>query len=177
MRIKPSKSKEEWRELNILVSKILGLLSALIGILIIGFGLYQHFMAKKSESWPITEGTIVYSKLVNGKNSDNEITYRPLVKYSFVVDGNTFVSNQIYFGEMSEQHSAKLPIKYIKQFPVSSKVTIFYHPFNPKNSVLIPYERNFAFQKIMIGAVFFLFGTGFLVYIFRKEKQMEFDKI
>jgi hypothetical protein len=168
--------RDEWEERSIYRGKVLGAIFTFIGIVIFSIGYYQFFMSNKSRSWNTASGSIFYSKLVKGKNSDDEITYRPLIKYKYSVDGMIYRSDRIFYGNMFEQSSPKLSISYIERYPEKSDVIVYYHPYNPEKSVLIPGETGYAKQLMILSIVFIASGIIIMNYHFRKEKQMEMDK-
>jgi hypothetical protein len=164
-------------ELRFLRKKVLGVIFVLAGIGVMIYGYSQCSQATKSESWETVSGTIIDSRIVKGQNADGEPTYKPEIKYKYSVYGAIYRSDRILFGDLPEYTSPSIPAKYVSMFPANAVVTVYYNPFNPAKSVLLPGETTFAKNTLILSAIFILIGVFVLIYIVRKERNMELDTI
>jgi uncharacterized membrane protein YidH (DUF202 family) len=164
-------------EIQFLREKVLGVIFILVGIGVMIYGYSQYSQAKQSQFWETVSGSIISSKIVSGKNSDNEVFYKPKIKYKYSIAGVTYRSDRIFFGDPLEQTSAAMPAKYVSMFPANAVVTVYYNPFNPAKSVLLPGETTYAKSTLILSTIFILIGVFILIYIMRKERNSELDTI
>ena len=87
---------------------------------------------KDASQWPSVNGTVLSARLV----SHGSIRYRadfPEISYSYEVGGKVYKSKHIAAGgEMGGVGAQSV----LDRYPVSSQVTVYYDPKNPKNAVL-----------------------------------------
>jgi hypothetical protein len=146
-------------------------------MIIFVYGYYQRSMANKSKSWSTIEGTIIFSRVMEHKDSENNISYKPSIKYKYKVDGTIYRSDRIFFGDMMEQTSSELSMSYVKKFPENTKVVAYYNPYNPKESVLIPGDTRYAGRTMIFSAASLIIGIFLLIHCFWQERQAELNKI
>ncbi|NOZ13160.1 MAG: DUF3592 domain-containing protein [Acidobacteria bacterium] len=157
-----------------------------IGALIFGglgifllFGWVQNLqMAHASKSWPSVQGTVVSSRVVriqeltDKKKKRPQYSYKPLVKYSYSVEGQGYLSSRISFGDYytnKRDHARHI----VAAYPAGKTVRVYYDPEAPMHSVL---ERKAGLGNklhLLLGFLFVLGGFlllyGFFVKLFRGE--------
>jgi hypothetical protein len=100
---------------------------------------------RQSQAWPETNGVLFVE---TGE-------YRKALCYQYSVDGITYISDRIIFGEMGDRVRSN-EWNSISEFPSGSVVTVYYSPYNPRDSTL--------FTKLLPGSGFNLvLGFGFLM--------------
>jgi hypothetical protein len=86
-------------------------------------GIYYGFKSKK---WPTTQAKISNSTITVEKGWETEnVAYR--VEYEYHVGGETFTNRTVSFESEVQKH-----------IPEGFEVPVYYHPKNPKLSVLEP---------------------------------------
>ncbi|HSS21692.1 MAG TPA: DUF3592 domain-containing protein [Pyrinomonadaceae bacterium] len=88
--------------------------------------------AQASRSWPGTEGVIIESRLTS-----NCSYCRPLVNYRYVVNGQSFVGEQLVAGPQDYYRATEAEAK-VAYYAVGRRVTVFYDLANPSASALEP---------------------------------------
>jgi hypothetical protein len=104
--------------------------------------------------WREARGTIVKSEVA----FDSE-DYRPVVEYTYEVDGVAYRGGKIAFGPLIQFNWRGPAARAVARYPVGSVVTVYVDPANPRRASLQPgRDRNFrpfliitiAFAVLMI---------------------------
>ncbi len=131
--------------------------------------------AKQSIAWPTTQGVIVNSEVVrernrNSSSSGSSVTYTADVMFEFQLDGQTYSSNNVSFGQYSSS-SASDARKIVRAYPANSRVTVYYNPDNPDESVLEPGVSAGSYMILGMGILFSAIGVlgffGCLIAVLR----------
>ena len=88
--------------------------------------------ARASRSWPETEGFIIESRL-----SSNSTYCRPVINYRYMVNGQSFVGDDLVAGPQDHYGSHEAQAE-IDRYPVGRKVAVFYDPANPSTCCIEP---------------------------------------
>jgi hypothetical protein len=122
----------------------MGIARRLIFVTFLGVGIAQLAWcisesrgALTSADWPTTGGTIIFSEVV----VDTEVrgtAYIPTVSYSYAVDGIPYTGKKIHYGTGNVSEMPDQAQRTIRQFPLHSRVTVYYQPNNAEESVLRP---------------------------------------
>lgn len=115
--------------------------------------------ARESLYWPKAEGIITQSFM----DRDRHRRHYANIKYSFTVNGQKITGFQISAKEMNKSSE-----ELLKEYPVGKKVTVYYDPDNPENSLLEPGYSWQSYQAFVLGIIIILVGIG--VLFFYKEK-------
>ena len=93
--------------------------------------------------------------------------YQPVVKFTYEVEGKTFKSNRIMFGEVSSLYG-NLPIEIVQKYPEGKNVIVFYNPYKPQEAVLETGLTKKSFIPFARGYLVFTFcgGVGILFWLF-----------
>jgi hypothetical protein len=108
----------------------------------LGFGgLRARRKAKAASSWPTVSGTILSTEVVTHRSSGGakhgtRVSYEPVVKYSYSVDGKEFKDGRIGFVDVSGGKGAAE--KRIAAFASRTDLVVHYNPKDPKEAVLDP---------------------------------------
>ncbi len=157
------------------MAKIGGSLLMIIGLTVITFRFTDIHASILTLSWQKTRGEIISSTVVERTSSAHKpqagqvpskrsIPYHffdPEIVYHYTVDGKEYQSNSIHAvsGGPFTQSSAQ---GIVNDYPVSSPVTVFYHPANPAQAALKRLPDLWALFFIALGL--YLSGLGYLVF-------------
>jgi hypothetical protein len=136
----------------------------LVGLGLLGKGLYSYWQGRRALMWPTTEGRILECKVL--ENSDGEdSTWEVKALFSYAVDGREFQGNRIGFGYARsgarEEHQA-----IYDKLPQGSRVLVRYDPGDPNSSVLAAGFNRSIFLTLAFAVTWLLFITGFTVIWF-----------
>ena len=149
----------------------------LIGIRLSKSAFAQLKTVTESKKWPFVQGSVVSSQVQEETHkSYNEETgkttyyssYRPEIKFHYVVAGNTFTSSQRVIGKTPTYSDEGKAGAVIDKYPAGSLVNVYYDPDNPKNSVLEPGSiaavwRPLLSAVILFGVVYVLIRIAILI--------------
>lgn len=148
--------------------------------------------ALDSKDWPKVDGKIIESgveekkvkRTGSGTNKTplNQMRYRPQVAYKYSVDGEIFLGSRIsyadhgYLGKSkkitimgvtrysSNEDAKKAALKIANKFPKGKKITVYYMPQNPSESLL---EPGFSYKALgwpLVGVLMIGIG-GFIAWL------------
>ena len=129
--------------------------------------------AREAKSWPITDGLILRSELVE-KQLGLENQFDAKIRYRYEVGKEVFESENVRpRGTSSEYKSEVLPL--VTRFPNGSKAMVYYNPRNPNESYLlvIPDLIDFVLVVAPLGFAF-LFGAYLVARILGDFKAILF---
>ncbi len=113
--------------------------------------------ARASSQWPTTEGTVTSSEVRDTSDAESD-SYSPRVTYEYQVDDVSYQNNTITFGQNS--YSSRRKAESIAAgYPTGSRVTVYYEPGDPAQSVLEPGASAGSFIVLAIGLLFGLIGV------------------
>jgi len=127
-----------------------------LALLVVGslfglFGLYSSILSIElfpywgNGDWPQVEGVVL-------PRSSNEADRRAIkdgIRYEYRVDGHNYIGTRVMAEEdvfYPEMH---------KQYPIGSRITVFYNPGNPRRAVLVPdLSKEVVMGLLLIGVLF-----------------------
>ena len=119
-----------------------------------------------------TQGQVLRSHVreVHSDNAGHGVNYQTFVEYRYTVDGETYTSHRIDFGDggaLSYRHA----VRQIRPYPRGGTVTVFYDPDDPASAVLEMRLPTFYYIA-SIGMIPFV-GVGFVLIgaTFRSPSQ------
>ena len=134
------------------------------------FGLWQYRQDLQTAKWP-SVGVILHARTsqcyFRGRTS-SPIGQKPDVAYKYVVDGREWIGTKIDI----KNHCVADEVmqKYVAEFPVGSKILVYYNPASPGESLLHPGPGGeqidlFHLAEILVGlsillALFFVWDSG-----------------
>jgi hypothetical protein len=145
--------------------KLFLLMIAAVGLLITAGGGYFAYFSSQARSWPIVEGKITDSE-VERENAigdiDEEVQFKAVVKYSFIVDGRSYTGERVAFGLGTSNRPADAR-KIVDRYPAGRTVEIHYNPNDPSDAVLETDVGGFAIITLIVGPIILLVGViGFI---------------
>lgn len=135
----------------------------LVGMFFMGYGLETFWLSMSARSWPTVEGTVVSSWVQEEKDSDGDITYRPVVEYRYTYRGKTYTSRRLWAGGglSGSQYWAE---KVVSRYPPGKTVRVYVRPGHPDYAVLETGATPTGGFLILFGLVFALVGGGMLAF-------------
>jgi Protein of unknown function (DUF3592) len=116
----------------------LGVLAA-VGVLLARWFLWfvDLRLARASRNWPTTTGSIVHTELAEEGTTTTGLSYRPIVRYGYRVDGVWYVRSveRWDFWPISSRGRAA---RRLRPYRLGSTTTVAYDPSKPGRSTLEP---------------------------------------
>lgn len=147
---------------------------------LIGFSLFVFMLSRvftkqtrAMKKWPTTDGRIVRSQVTTtvqhhsrsggGRRSYDVTMYVPRIVYAYEAGGHTFESDDIGWSTSSNRPS--VAEKYVKRYPLHSRVRVFYNPDDPAQATLSPSLGMIPLVLFLVagGMAFAAFAVGWLV--------------
>ncbi|AKQ68302.1 hypothetical protein A176_005214 [Myxococcus hansupus] len=123
------------------------------------------FLQAGSATWPTVQGTITRSE-VETVRSNKSISYRPLVAYTYSVDGQTYEGNKHRISSWSggELEAAEA---MVARYPIGASIPVYYRPSQPSTATLLPGLGNAELFLLMILLPFNLAALALCVIVAR----------
>lgn len=135
-----------------------GLTGVFIGF--VAHAIYKSYDAHKH--FVTTEGTVLTAEVKTVSDSDGD-TYKPLIKYSYVVDGveHTSVRYAVSsFSSSNRSYSADI----VEAHPSGKKITVWYDPREPDQAAISIETSCLYYFLLLFLQPFILVGLGGIVY-------------
>ncbi len=140
-------------------------LFVLVGLVVAVWGGVVVRNAFDSYRWESTSGTIFQSSITQHRSKGTS-TYAANIAYNYSVDGVSFTSMNIKFGQFST--SSRSSAEYwTKRYPVGKQVKVFYSPADHSQAVLERGVSVSSFFLLGVGSVFLVAGVYMLFLRFR----------
>jgi hypothetical protein len=145
-------------------------LGALVGAGVFGYrGASLVHQGVASHDWPTVKGKIIASRRVEQRSKTSH-TVRSEIRYTFTVEGRTYTSDNLWFGDFQKAESN------LWAYPLGSDVTVHYQITDPSVSVLQPgarFPRSFlpfayALPLLVVGIGLVWFG----LFKYRRSREM-----
>lgn len=139
----------------------------LMGAGAIALGVQDVRTARDSLTWPAVDGRVMQTSIQTERSSRDSatagsVTYRPIVRYAYRVDGVAYEGQQISIGEYATADQADAR-RVVEQYPTGSAVRVYYRPGQPGEAVLEPGSHGVPWFFLVLGAVFLVVGLLFVV--------------
>ena len=144
---------------------LLIILASLAGLFLTYFATNNALNASKTKSWPTAEGTIVTSEITRSASR-----YVLHIVYTYTVDDTEYSSEKIGLNNYAQYKKKVDAESAIEQFPLNSKVTVYYNPDKVDEAILKPGIRGEHIFMFLLGLVIFLAPLIGLIYTLRKAK-------
>ena len=133
----------------------------LVGALCIWIGVDQTYNAYQSLEWPEAPGEIlssgVRSETSSSSGSRASTTYHAAVEYRYEVGGRWLEGDRISYGAYGTgEHDRAAAIA--ANYPVGARVTVYYQPEDPTESVLEPGAHGLPWFFLAMGLLFGVVG-------------------
>lgn len=148
-------------------------------IIIIGFSilLYQLYLLNKvikSRDWETTEGEIKSSDLETlSFSNDTNKSYKAGISYVYKVMGKQYVGTRVFFGDKIQSSFKGIALKIITEYPVGSKVNVYYNPRNIEEAVLEKRVHSNIVVLLIVGLAAIL--IGFFLIRFYPQLTVDFN--
>lgn len=134
-----------WKSNGFLLTRLLLIVVALLGATLFSFQVHAWFMARESSAWPSTSGIL----------SVTTDAYRRNLSYRYAVDGVSYVSERVIFGELGNRTRSE-EWNAVADQADGSEVRVHYRPTNPPQSTLVTRLQAGSGFHLLLGAAFFL---------------------
>ena len=131
-------------------------LFVVIGLVVLGIGIWTLAKSIRSEHWPVTEGIIQSAEMKSHEGSKGGRTYSADVTYSYQVAGTGYTGGKVSIGQMSS--SSEYARGILNRYPVGKKVSVHYAPGDPSDAVLETGIHGGTWICLGVGIVFLLVG-------------------
>lgn len=149
--------------LGYVIPIILGGIFAVLGIVLLVFGLREKKKAKETESWPVVDGKIVVSRMDQQTRTERDdghthtrTVYTPIVEYTYEIGGKTYHGNRIFPGS-TLSYDLGTAQGIINRYQPESTAKIHYDPSDPSNAVLETQSKG-GKLFLIIGIIFAVLG-------------------
>lgn len=138
-----------------------------IGLFLLGFGLYQFRVGFGSGNWPTVDATVTGPSIsVQGGGDDAKTSYVPEFHYEYEVNDTSYVGSRYSFGGSnvpSFDAREKAQAWIDEHCPVDGQIPVHYNPDQPDVSVVEPGAWR-SLVTVLAGLVFL--GGAVLFYVF-----------
>lgn len=129
-------------------------------LLLMILGIVQKAKASKAaKTWQNTSGTVKRSELSISHDTDSDgtssTTYAANVVYNYQVNELSYKNDALSFGKVSA--GRRKAEKKLAQYPVGSRLTVYYDPKDPAKAVLEPVAASFG-TYLVIGIILIISG-------------------
>ena len=132
---------------------LISIVFSLIGLFLIVNYFRHRSKHQASEGWAQVEGKVVKSSIredvSRDSDSDHQTTYYPEVEYVYSFMGQEYRGSNIVFGPKQGGGRSGAQ-KTVNKYPLDGKVTVYYDPNKPEDSVL---ERSLSKTSLVYGIV------------------------
>jgi len=108
---------------------------------------------RKSKTWPTTEATVVSTEVEEkheyDEDGDKHVYYYPRIHYDYRVEGQFY--NGFKYKLLEASMSKRKAYEIISNFMTGDKLTVYYNPEKPTESVLQPGEQKYLYVFLVIG--------------------------
>lgn len=115
------------------------LVFAVGGIYLVYLGIKNMRKAQASQNWPSATGQVTGVDVGESHSTDSDghhhTSYYPIVRYTYVVNGQSFAGDKLAFGPRTSGRYAKAQAT-ANRYAVGAPVTVYYSPENPEDAVL-----------------------------------------
>lgn len=136
------------------------LIFLLLGVVFTSSGVNMIISAKESVAWPVAEGRIHHSKIIETvkrrtsgqKGQANSKSYHAKVEYEYIVSETKYSSNQISFGKTGS-NKPEYARQLVNQYPKGKIVDVYYDPEDPETAVLVPGKSLASYAQLLVGVI------------------------
>lgn len=143
-------------------------LFVLVGVGILALLTYHAVRGAKSKSWPTTPGVLLKKGTREHISTDRQTgtvkwsSIHADVEYSYQVDGVEYTSKRATFSDMVVKPMSALN-RLLDDFLKTDRITVYYNPKKPADSVLIPGASIWNFTPMLVGFGFMAGGVFVLL--------------
>ena len=139
----------------------LGLLIATMGTIFVFALIGGYERAKETREWTELPMTVTKSEILEKDVDSGPPEYKPIVEYSFTLDGKQLTGTGIKQVEGFTRHKSKA-LRTVDRYPVGSQGTVWVNPENPKETVL-KHNTKAVLYTMWFPGLFVIAGLGIAV--------------
>lgn len=147
--------------MNLFVTFLCGIFIA-AGVFMSLKGVENIQVARQTMYWDKVVGVIKRSE-ISSDDSDDSTTYKPLIEYTYIVNGIEHQGQSIYIGDGVSTSDISYAKRFVSKYPVGKQVSISYEPNRQGVSVLEPGIQKATFIPFVFGIGFAFMGTWFYI--------------
>ncbi|HJW93082.1 MAG TPA: DUF3592 domain-containing protein [Thermoanaerobaculia bacterium] len=129
-----------------------------IGILV--WTAWNYIFAVLSRRWPEVAGTVIVSHLQSSRDEDGGYLYRPEVSYRYTVDGETYISGRVRFGDRISLGWSGPAARIVERYRSGAAVSIRYDAGDPAQAVIEPGMNGYILAGASMGGIFTYLGIA-----------------
>lgn len=113
-------------------------------------------MSRKTKKWNSVKGKVLSSNIDSIKyvGEDADQLYKARVEYQYSVNGESYSSRKIFYGDYLRSNIPWRAKKIIKKYAKDETVTVYYNPEKPKESVLEIGVNFVVYKTLFVSALF-----------------------
>lgn len=139
------------------------MVSILIGAGLALYGVYAHWMASRSQSWPTTPGRVILSEVETRYRTKGRRSHTAHIVYEYEVDGVRYECDRINFGGKTRHSLHHFAEQQAFRYPTQMDVLVAYNPDNPSQAVLECKANWNSKMMVVSGGVSILVAIAFMV--------------
>lgn len=143
-----------------------------VGFLFLFFGGRSFYRGVASSYWPIAEGRVLSSQVKSAPGKSGGLVYSAEVNYAYAVNGESFTSQRIRFGNIHTGNPV-LPTQLVEKYPEGGEVTVHYSVSDPLMAVLEPGIQSASLIVVGIGVLFASVGVAAILMPMRRVSSKE----
>ena len=148
------------------MDRLMAVVVSLLGAIMALAGVRLTLLAWSMRRWPAAQGEVRSSDALRFQSvgAGQGARYRPEILYAFSVGGKEYtgVRRTLLAWQTSGSQSAE---EVVARYPVGKKVTVYYDPRNPRESILI--RESALPSAILVTALGLVFCAVFAGWLFR----------
>jgi len=126
------------------------------GLIVIPVNIKNYYIGLETENWHMTEGTVIESR-VNITVGRGGSLKSPRITYDYEFAGKTYRGKRVSYANVWTDVNNDV-FEFIKLYPAGSRMTVYYNPIKPSQSVLVPGSHWRAFIWSAPGLPLIVFG-------------------
>jgi hypothetical protein len=128
----------------------------------VGFVVHSFWRAADAQlRYQPAEGTVLESRVTSSSDSDGT-TYGYGIRYRYAVGGQSFEGDRYAFGAGKSSDGHGRASQLVRQHPVGSKLTVYYDPAKPQQSVIERHVDPMMKFLVLFLQPFVLVGVGLI---------------
>jgi len=129
-----------------------------VGVLFMYKAVSGRLKSNKAKSWPTVPGRVLTSEVIEDRfrnaTGKASIAYVPDVTFEYNVNGTSYTSKNVIFGETTYDYltASRICEKY-------AVAKVYYNPANPQDAVLLP-QATEGLRSLIPGTFFIVTGIA-----------------
>ena len=148
--------------MHLTLNLIVALLFIVPGGAVVVSSIWELVQAFGSARWLRADGVILCSKIQRSSDGDSGNVYRADISYAYNVAGNDLVGARPRFGSRGFLSWSGPAERMTEKYRVGARVTVWYDPEDPRESVLETGMTTLAWGGLACGATVFAAGVYWL---------------